>query len=379
MCLHGGARSFTSRLVHSTQRQHIIDALGANVTTFLHVTRKDAPYANHKSAPRAVTTTAQLYEAASVVGITNENVHIHEGPSFDLPKCPAYAADYTSRKLADACYYERDVNACNAVKHSNFAARYSAYPTTTLTRYAQSLAGQLSHRRGCMELIEADETRSGKLYDSVLLMRADLAVWMPFRPHCMYNLKVARRKQDWLYWVSRHKAAAYFHDPWHVFYGCKKPFPQGLAIEYYPQKFLDGANIANDAALPVILTRVPDAFRFDSSVDLCTYPVIHFATHGHLNADPGPHELCLPMTFENRHHRMLSGANISTEWSGDCASGELAAVSERVKHNQCGACHHGHKLSMTTRCPRVSAGGSTGTFYSTGQACLFPPCCCPLP
>lgn len=256
VCFHGSARSFPHALVHRSQKANLIDALGASVTTFVHMKRKDA---RSDESPENGGLFNEVPEdkiraAAQYLGVTEKRMRILDGPTIPLPKCPAGVQDPRVKKS-----------------------------------YLYSLAGQLEHRHGCMQLIEEEEARTGQSFDAVLTVRADLTFYLPMRPYCMYNFHESRRFWDWLYIVPRQAADQYFFEPWDRFFNCKQGLPDGEIIEKW---VFNDASLAEDPNLPVMVTRQD---RRDMPNNICSRIVLP----GAMKNDPQGVSLCRPMIYGN--------------------------------------------------------------------------------
>lgn len=238
VCLHGSARAFPHRLVHQSMKENLFgDSFGADMTPFLHVMRTDArgdTAGDGDVFPNW--SESQIKAAAQVLNIADEDIKIFNGPDMPLPTCSEFKDNFEEREKYEA----------------NGAKNHAKYLT-----YAKSLAGQLSHRKGCMDLIDAKETKTGSRFDVVILSRADLTYYLPLRPYCFYDLKAGRRFRDWFFMVSRDKATKLFVDPYNDFYGCKKPFKIGELVEGYDNYFI--LHPKEDVSLPVLVTRKPGA------------------------------------------------------------------------------------------------------------------------
>jgi len=163
--------------------------------------------------------------------------------------------------------------------------------------YLLSLAGQLSHREGCMDLIRKEEANTKKQFDTVILSRADLTIYGPFKPYCMYNLSVPRRFQDWFFMVPRSLADDMFTKLHADFYECRKPLTLDVVVESYESSILAASQ--QDASLPVLVTR-------ENHPDMPNNICEAFTNPERLPADPAPGELCGHLTFENNFNHPAS-------------------------------------------------------------------------
>jgi len=271
ICFHGGARSFHHQLVYATQKRNLVDSLGADVTVFLHLTRKDARGDNTPGFAGLfdTPTTDQIQAAAFRLGIETWRMKVIEGPNADLPQCPNYADEYRARQETDS-------------------------PHENTMGYLFSLAGQLSHREGCMDLIRQEEAKTNKQFETVILARADLTIYMPLKPYCMYNLAVPRRFRDWFFMFPRSFADDAFTKLYADFYECRKPLTFNVIVEDYESSMNQASQ--EDASLPVFVTRED---RPDMPNNICE----SFTNPGGMLTDPTPSALCGPMTFQNSFNR----------------------------------------------------------------------------
>jgi len=264
MCFHGAARSFPNTLIHTSMKQNLVDALGADSTVFLHLTRKDARGDTRDSFGGTFPDPSQedINAAANVLGVPAAQMKILEGPNMELPACPNFNANYEERR--------------KSTDHVNSMG------------YLYSLAGQISHREGCMQLIREHEKRTNTKFDAVILSRADLTFYNAMPPYCTMDLKRTRRYWDWFYAAPREVADALFSEPYQRFYGCKQSLEIGAAIESYV--FANGGNPGEDGNLPILLTRL-DQRNMPNNV--CN------RFHSQYDHEVKAGTLCGPMTFKN--------------------------------------------------------------------------------
>eukprot|EP00930_Biecheleria_cincta_P021873 TRINITY_DN1607_c0_g2_i1.p1 TRINITY_DN1607_c0_g2~~TRINITY_DN1607_c0_g2_i1.p1 ORF type:complete len:731 (+),score=111.95 TRINITY_DN1607_c0_g2_i1:191-2383(+) len=200
-CLHGTARSFPHDLVHSSHRHNFMDAYGADVTAFLHIVladgRGDGSKQNGGLFPTA--TRAQIMYAARLLNISEERMWVADGPNMPPPTCREYQFN-------------------NAHKYGGHMA---------------SLAGQLSHRNGCFQLIKQEESRAGRQFDQVALVRADTTFYAPFPAYCTFEYKKSVKCWDWAFLVPRSIADKAFQEPYDDLYGCRRVYKGGPAETYY--------------------------------------------------------------------------------------------------------------------------------------------------
>lgn len=276
ICFHGAARSFHHQLVYETQKRNLVESLGADVTVFSHLTRKDArgDMTPENAGLFLEATSDQLSDAAARLGIEPGHMKVIEGPNADLPPCPNYFDGYSVRQEAS-----------------------KDEPHENTLGYLFSLAGQLSHREGCMDLIRKEEANTKKQFDTVILARADLTIYVPFKPFCMYNLTVPRRFRDWFFMVPRSFADEAFTKLHADFYQCRKPLALNVIVEDYESSIFEASQ--EDLSLPVLVTREDRA----DMPSICG----SFTNPGCLPTDPQPDDLCGHMTFKNSfNHPVLS-------------------------------------------------------------------------
>lgn len=271
VCLHGAARSFPHPLVHLSQKENLVEALGADTTTFIHLTRKDARADTRegKGGLFEEASREEIQAAAQELGVPAERMRILDGPNAPLPECESYQRHFQKKPAKN----ERGT-----------------------VDYLYSLAGQLTHREGCMKLIREEEAQTNRSFDMVILARADLTVYQAMRPFCMYNTSIPRRFWDWMYMAPRADAIALFTNPHDQFYACQNTLnPLGSVEEFLDSAWKVGkVSPVSDESLPVMLTRLDK--KNMPNVNICT----RFKNRGALDADPGPEKLCRAMTYRNR-------------------------------------------------------------------------------
>mmetsp|Transcript_95414 Transcript_95414/g.172159 ORF Transcript_95414/g.172159 Transcript_95414/m.172159 type:complete len:320 (+) Transcript_95414:78-1037(+) len=274
ICLHGAARSFPHLLVFSSLKRNLIEALGASTTSFLHVILKDAradprPQFGGLFPDRAAD---QIEHAARHLGIAKSRTQILEGPNAPLPSCPNYERAIALRR-AEKTNYLRSME------------------------YLYSLAGQLSHHEGCMNLIRQEEDRRNSTFHEVILARADLTVYNPLPPYCMFEHTKPRRLWDWYYHVPREQADRIFSEPYQQFYRCRQNLGMNQTVENYRHRWL--RHVAEDNSLPFLVTRLDQS---DMPNNLCSMFALPSASSGLDRVDPLA--LCGPMTYQNPFNRL---------------------------------------------------------------------------
>lgn len=245
VCLAGTARSFPHPLVLQSVKDNLLGgSFGAQMTPFLHVARRDARGDAYSGGPDVFPdwSEGEINQAASYLGIAGEDIRIFDGPDMPVPdNCTEYESGYE---------YRRSCEARNDCAH------------TATFSYLKALAGTLSHRKGCMDLISAKESTKGHLFDVIILARADLTYYFPVRPYCLYDLDTVegdnlrgRSYWDWFFMLPRNESERMFVDPYNKFYGCEEPLGVGLPVERYLRT--RAGTVAVDPSLPVIVTRKP--------------------------------------------------------------------------------------------------------------------------
>jgi len=240
ICLHGPARNFRHN-VYATQKRNLVDSLGVDATVFLHL---------WEAAMNNSTSDAAIRE-----GIQPWHMRVAEGPAGELPKCMNYVHDYKARQAAT-----QDT------------------PHHKTMDYLMSVVERLSYQKTCMEMIKQEEADTRYGFTTVILARADLAFYMPLKPHCMYNLAVPRRFKNWFFMVPRNWAEHAFTTLYDDFYECRKSLKLDVKAEDYE---LSWRGSEEDFTLPALVSREdrPDACEF-------------FANPGGLLNDPRPEQLC---------------------------------------------------------------------------------------
>jgi len=279
VCVHGAARSFPHVLVHASLKKNLIDAIGADSTVFLHVSRKDARGDPRESVGGRFRDASDqdIQHAAGVLGIKREHMVIVEEALATLPDCPSY--------------------------HDAYQLRKASWPGKEFVQgleYLHSLAGQLSHREGCMRLVREEEKATHTTFDSVILARADLTYYSAMPPYCMFDHMKPRRYWDWFYHVPRSQADGLFSAPHRMFYGCKKCLRMGEWVEHYIDKNADSPNPKDDERMSVLVTRL-DESNMPQACDR-----FHSTYENEVKAEV----LCGPMTFQNAYNSIAGPSNV---------------------------------------------------------------------
>lgn len=271
VCFHGSARSFPNAIVYKSQKQNLINALGADVSAFLHLTRKDARgderAENGGHFPDA--TVEQIKKAAAHMEVPEERMKILEGPNAELPQCPNYELNIQERK-----------------QKGNW---YQGMPGVL------SLAGQLSHKEGCMSLIRKEEARTQQKFDEVILARADTTFYTAMQPYCFFDHKKPRRFWDWYAHVTRDDADQLFSVPYNAFYGCKAAMEIGQTVESYVLSKIGIDRPKEDRNVPIFVTRLDES---NMPNNLCRV--------GHIiyNDEVKWSEICGPVTYQNPFNKI---------------------------------------------------------------------------
>jgi len=197
VCVGGTARTLVNELVHQSLRDNVLNAFGAPTTLFAYLRAKD-----HRSGSRHSDADANaLPRILTRLGAKTEHVNVLIGKQeLSPPACPSY----------------------------------DAFPATGEQRaYLGSLLAQLDARRGCHNLIAAEERARGRNYSWVLFTRPDMLWYRPVPPWCTIRVAAAAGviRQDWAFLVSRELADAamsQLHDDYH---GCRAPFGLEDGIE----------------------------------------------------------------------------------------------------------------------------------------------------
>ena len=196
LCIHGSARTLGHRLIYQSLRENLIDALGASTTVFFHVTRRDM---------RGDMRRDPLGTGGGDMGSTM----VLDTKSKDSPTMRDYSledlksvARFLGVTLTDNFFRVLEGPTTPHMPKCQFPLSDPKGPAIGSMIAISSLAGQLNHRNGCMDMIEREEFASGKKFDSVLLLRGDVLVYQSFRPWCTYDFsRLPLRKWDWLFWL----------------------------------------------------------------------------------------------------------------------------------------------------------------------------------
>ena len=178
VCLAGTSRSFEKPLVYRTIKENLIRSIGGRVTLFAVMNTVDeVGYGRH---PGNVNVT----EDGDIQQVERALAHVADGPLGPRMRITREAQG----AAPPTCYGTPS----NPQKLAKLAA----------------LAGQLSRRAACGELIHAEEARrgGGARFDWVILSRPDLTWYASMVPHCFWAASHTQRKWDWVH-VGRRDAA----------------------------------------------------------------------------------------------------------------------------------------------------------------------------
>jgi len=280
VCLHGAARSFPHVLVHTSMKENLIDAMGADSTVFLHLSLKDARADARKEFGGTFRDVSHqdVQRAADVLGIKREHTAISEERAAALPDCHNFQDNYDIRR----------------------SKSQSENHVETLD-YLYSLAGQLSHREGCMRLVREEEAVANTTFDSVIIARADITYYSAMPPYCMFNHNKPRRYWDWFYHVPRSQADGLFSEPWRQFYGCHSCMEPEEPIEDYVFRNILSPLPEEDLRIPAMVTRLD---QDDMPSNICGRFHLKYGDE----KDAG--DLCGPMTFKNAYNSMAGPSNV---------------------------------------------------------------------
>eukprot|EP00405_Crypthecodinium_cohnii_P035115 CAMPEP_0206533530 /NCGR_PEP_ID=MMETSP0325_2-20121206/5012_1 /ASSEMBLY_ACC=CAM_ASM_000347 /TAXON_ID=2866 /ORGANISM="Crypthecodinium cohnii, Strain Seligo" /LENGTH=661 /DNA_ID=CAMNT_0054030175 /DNA_START=26 /DNA_END=2011 /DNA_ORIENTATION=- len=255
LCVHGGVRSFTHVLVRHTMKEYFVDSLLPNATVFAHITRLDSRGDAHQQYAGLFkeVTEEEIRDAAAFVGAIPSNIEVVEGPNVEVPSCQ------TDQEGAD------------------------------------NVTSPASTRNGCLQLISRHENKTGEMFDAILLVRADLTVYVPFAPGCLYDFEHVHSLVDWYHSLPRSKARLMITEPYEKFFGCTKLTRLRKDVDDYLAPFFGAAHMST-ANLPVMITR-ENLPRFPNN--MCNMFRNPFA----LKQDPNPEHLCKFMTYANTYNR----------------------------------------------------------------------------
>ena len=158
----GLARTFPHPIVHETIRGHLLDALSQgrhHHAVFGALRLEDERLVQgHGGGGRAMegASAAAVQRALARLGADPRDVVVRQNATIAVPACASSTA--------------------TGVPCTSYSSR-CALPT---------VAAQIWSRRTILELIDAHERRESARFDSVIFMRPDLAVVVPFLPLCDY-------------------------------------------------------------------------------------------------------------------------------------------------------------------------------------------------
>merc|ERR1712217_358369 len=203
---------------------------------------------------------------------------IVEGPNFDLPTCANYEDENKRRREQDT-----------GKDHLRSMAHY------------YSLAGQVSHRNGCMDLIRKEEQATNQRFDAVIFSRVDLTAYAPLNPYCTYNYTHGARRigWDWFFITSRAKADILFSEPYKTFYGCERNLKIGGDTPIWFMPFFQETSCPEVFDIPVFVTRI-DMPGMPNQMFCDPY----FRNLGAVKNDPSIGDLCASMTWRNKFNKL---------------------------------------------------------------------------
>jgi hypothetical protein len=140
----------------------------------------------------------------------------------------------------------------------------------------KSLLGQLRNRKGCCNLIEADERSHSRRFRWVMFTRPDLLWYAPLgtslchlfaspRPNYFYS------RMDWSLLLRREQMAAVLSDPFDDFHGCRAPYLPDINIDVYVKRSWNRAanlTVHEGFALPTALIREASKHPSEGCVSL---------------------------------------------------------------------------------------------------------------
>ena len=232
----GLARTFPHPLVYKSIRGNLLEALSANnnehhehayaVFAALRLDDAKSVHAGGKSGNGAGTGTtmgttslAAVQRALAHLGADPRDVLIRQDATIDTPKC--YGAGNNATALASLG---------KATPCTSYKSR-CALPT---------VVGQMWSRRAIFDLLTAHERREGVRFDSILFMRPDLVIPIPFFPLCEYGaqLSSATWYSDWVNWLPRDALDGAFGLASADFETCAIRFAEGDMEGLDPEHFL---------------------------------------------------------------------------------------------------------------------------------------------
>ncbi|KAH8043487.1 hypothetical protein JL722_15197 [Aureococcus anophagefferens] len=216
LTLCGGTPPYPPGTDHGWTFRHtkanFIDAYGGNLTTFAYLKLEDergSVLEDGVSAKQGVrvgdTTRADLSSvlyALRHIGVDEARMDLVLGNhSAPAPACGDYRA-----------------------RHDGLGVRDSL-------AYYKSLLGQIENRKKCYDMVVAHESLRASPRPSY--SRPDLAWPFPIVPWCAHNYFTNRKKQDWIWWLTRADAKEALSRPHDDMYGCRRELKDGQTVEDY--------------------------------------------------------------------------------------------------------------------------------------------------
>lgn len=155
LCLHGQPRTLSHPLVYRTVRSFVIEAFGGDFTSFASL---NMPAAGTDHWYLSEQNDEAVKAALDHIGVSEQNRRLVYNVS-------------ANQSLPPQCGHSPSTD---PKYHGHFVGTAVA----------------VSNRASCMQLIEADEKRTTRPFDFVLLQRADLMWLRPMSPHCLLNAKL---------------------------------------------------------------------------------------------------------------------------------------------------------------------------------------------
>jgi len=230
VCLHGQVRTLSHSLTHRSTQSHFIEAFGGDVVTFAAL-NIPSPGTDHWYP--SVQDVAAVKKALAHLGVSEQNQRLFYPPNdlvnqSSLPTCGHYPMTVSN------------------IDRGHFIATFA----------------QMTNRKNCMELIEADEQASGRTFEYVMLQRADMMWLRPVSPHCLMGTKLKKLLlvgTDHIIFGDRSVSKLVNKDMYADFLSCSHLYTSEDYEETYLLKYLAKHNTAfliNDPALPAYPLRL---------------------------------------------------------------------------------------------------------------------------
>ena len=261
VCFGGTPRTFKYDAVQRSLLENVLTGFGgANVTAFAYIKLEDS-WGNALNDARFgvhVHSEEEISRLLRRLGVRRSRM-VLQGADAELAglqaraPCPGYPSIGSFANTSAVT--DRSVNSLSIYK---------------------SLLGQLRNRKGCSDLIEADERRHSRRFRWVLFTRPDLLWYAPLGTTLCRLFASPRQdyffsRMDWSLLMRREQMTGVLSAPFDEFHGCRAPYLPGIDIDVYVKRSWSRASnltALEGFVLPTALTREASANTGEGCVSL---------------------------------------------------------------------------------------------------------------